>query len=345
MPTDLVQSFRIDVADLPNEAVIFGRTAAMREVHGQIERILHNDLPVLIRGESGTGKEMIAKFLHARSDRRDSPFVKVNCAAIPASLLEGELFGYENGGSDGAERGLVESAAGGTLFLDEIGDLDWELQTKLLDLLGDGQSPRSVENESKSARARVVCSTNRDLEKAIERRAFRQDLFYRIDVINLNLKPLRERKEDIPQLCEHFLEKLGKKFERPAPPLTAGALKLLQQWNWPGNLRELENRIARHVVLGDEGALGVDLNRQADPAPGLSHMPARKGHMNEASRPATPVARSALLRALKANRWNRRKAAESLNISYRSLLFRLREAGVPQRRRSHKGLPPTSGTN
>jgi two-component system response regulator AtoC len=341
MPTDLVQSFRIDVADLPNEAVIFGRTAAMREVHGQIERILHNDLPVLIRGESGTGKEMIAKFLHARSDRGDSPFVKVNCAAIPASLLESELFGYENGGSDGAKRGLVESAAGGTLFLDEIGDLDWELQTKLLDLLGDGHSPRSMGNESKPARARVVCSTNRDLEKAIERRVFRQDLFYRIDVINLNLKPLRERKEDIPQLCEHFLEKLGKKFERVAPPLTAGALKLLQQWSWPGNLRELENRIARHIVLGDEGALGSGLNRRADLAP--RHLPARNGHLNEASRPATAVARSVLLRALKANHWNRRKAAESLNMSYRSLLYRLRVAGVPQRRRSHKGLPPNPG--
>jgi two-component system, NtrC family, response regulator AtoC len=343
MPTDLVQSFRIDVADLPNEAILFGDSAAMREVHGQIERILHNDLPVLIRGESGTGKEMIAKFLHARSDRRDSPFVKVNCAAIPASLLESELFGYEGGNAD-AEPGLVESAAGGTLFLDEIGDLDWELQIKLLDLLEDRQASPAGGSEGKRARARVVCSTNRDLEEAVERRAFRQDLFYRIDVINLNLTPLRERREDIPRLCEHFLEKLAKKFERSAPALTPGALTLLKQWSWPGNLRELENRIARLIVLGDERVLESELNRQVEPARRLNQAPARSGHLSETSRQASPVSRSVLLKALKASHWNRRRAAEALNISYRSLLCRLREVGVPQRRRSHKGPPPKPGS-
>jgi two-component system, NtrC family, response regulator AtoC len=342
MPTDLVQSFRIDPAELPSEAVIFGASAAMRDVHGQIERIVHNDLPVLIRGESGTGKEVVAKFLHARSYRREAPFVKVNCAAIPEKLLESELLGYEKGSFTGAsesKKGLVELASGGTLFLDEIGDMDWALQTKLLHLLQDGQYSRVGGSKGHQARVRVICATNGDLEKAVEKRVFREDLFYRIDVINLHLSPLRERKDDIPQLCEHFLEKLAKKFHKTAPELTPGALHLLQQWSWPGNVRELENWIARVIILGDDQAAGGELSRHmAHSAEGLHP---RNGHLKEASRQAaSTAARSVILRVLQANRWNRRKTAEELNISYRSLLYKLREAGLPQRRRSHKGLPP-----
>ena len=340
MPTDLVQSFRIDAADLPSEAVIFGSTTAMREVHGQIERILHTDLPVLIRGESGTGKEVVAKFLHARSSRRSSPFIKVNCAAIPAGLLESELFGDEKDGAEGGDRGLVEAAAGGTLFLDEIGDLGWEMQVKLLDLLEDRQ-PSPV--EAVKGRARVVCSTNRDLEKAVERRAFRQDLFYRIDVINLNLTPLRERKEDIPQLCEHFMEKLARKFDKAAPELTPGAMQILKQWSWPGNVRELENRMARLIVLGDDGGMAAELNRQADAARAAAGAQGRNGTSKETSRTTAPAGRAVLLRALRANGWNRRKAAEDLNMSYRSFLARMRETDAPRRRSGHRSLPPHPG--
>jgi two-component system, NtrC family, response regulator AtoC len=340
MPTDLVQSYRIDATDLPCEAVIFGCTAAMREVRCQIERILHNDLPVLIRGESGTGKEVIAKFLHVRSDRRDSPFVKVNCAALPARLLEGELFG--NGGSNAAsalQRGLVEAAAGGTLFLDEIGDMEWDLQTKLLDLLEDGQAHAASGEDRNRPRVRVVCSTNRDLEAAVERRAFRRDLFYRIEVINLNLAPLRERIEDLPQLCEHFLEKLARQFGKPVPALSPGAMQLMKQSSWPGNLRELENRIARLIVLGDGGALGATLRRKVDPAGAGSETPARKRRLQVAA----PAGRAVLLRALRTSGWNRRKAAEALNLGYGSFLNKLREAGVWRRRRGRRPLRQKPG--
>ena len=342
MSTDLVQSYRIQPADLPNEAVIFGSTAAMREVYGQIERILHTDLPVLIQGESGTGKEVIAKFLHARSHRREGPFVKVNCSAIPEKMLESELFGHEaasHPGANGGRRGMVDAAAGGTLFLDEIGDLDWTLQTKLLLLLQDGQDARLEGGRGRQARVRVICATSSDLEKAVEKRAFREDLFYRIDVINLRLAPLRERKEDIPQLCEHLLQKLAKRYDRVAPPLSPDALHALKQWSWPGNVRELENWIARVIILGDDRIQGAKLAQQVARAP--ENPRRRNGHLKAASRQASAAAtRSVILKVLQANRWNRRKTAEELNLSYRSLLYKLREAGDPQRRKGHKGLPP-----
>lgn len=341
MPTDLVQSFRIDEADLPSEAVIFGSTASMRDVQGQIERILKNDLPVLIRGESGTGKEVVARFLHARSDRCDCPFVKVNCGAIPVGLLEREPTGQGNGGAAGAGRGLMEIAAGGTLFLDEIADLKWEMQTKLLDLLEESQDRQAGARPGQRPRVRIVCATNRDLEQEVERRAFRQDLFYRIDVINLNLAPLRERKQDMPQLCGHFLEKLARKYDKAAPQLSPGAMQLLTQWNWPGNLHELENRLARLIVLGEDRALEADLHRQAELSRAGGKRQAGSAVWRETAHPAKPgIAKAALLRALQANRWNRRRAAEDLHMSYRSLLTRLREVGVHLGRRSHKEVPP-----
>jgi two-component system response regulator AtoC len=344
MPTELVQSFRIDAAELPGEAVIFGSSAAMREVRGQIERIVHTDLPVLIRGESGTGKELIAKFLHAHSDRRDAPFVKVNCAAIPGDLLESELLGYEKGAFAGAfeaKSGLVEVAACGTLLLDEIGDMDLKLQTKLLRLLEDGHYFRVGGSQEREAHVRIICATSIDLEKAVERRAFRQDLFYRIEVLNLRLAPLRERKEDIPLLCEHFLEKLSRRFEKAAPPLTATSLHLLKQWDWPGNLRELENWMGRVIILGDERALAAELVRQMAPLHRENNLQPLSGQLKDPSRLAvSTTARTVMLKVLQANRWNRRKTAEDLNMSYRSLLCRLREAGMLQRRKNHKGLPP-----
>ncbi len=342
MPTDLVQSYRIHPADLPNEAVIFGSTAAMREVYGQIERILHTDLPVLIQGESGTGKEVVAKFLHARSNRSDGPFVKVNCSAIPEKLLEGELFGFEPGlGGAGhqSRRGMVNLAAGGTLFLDEIGDLNWTLQTKLLLLLQDGHCSPIEGRQGRPAQVRVICATRGDLEKAIEKRTFREDLFYRIDVIKLHLAPLRERKEDIPQLCEHFLQKLAKRYRRTEPSLTPDALHALRQWNWPGNVRELENWIARVIILGDDHVQGAKVAPRIVP-PAASPHP-QNGHLKAAARQASAAAtRSVILKVLQANRWNRRKTAEELNLSYRSLLYKLREGGYGQRRKGHTGLPP-----
>jgi two-component system, NtrC family, response regulator AtoC len=193
--------------------------------------------------------------------------------------------------------------------------------------------------QGRPARVRVICATNRDLEKAVEQRAFREDLFYRIDVINLRLAPLRKRKEDIPELCEHFLKKLAKRYDRAAPPLSPDALHALKQWSWPGNVRELENWIARVIILGDDRLHGPELAPQI--APSSENLHPRNGHLKAASRQASAAAsRSVILKVLQANRWNRRKTAEELNLSYRSLLYKLREAGVRQRPKSHKGLPP-----
>jgi two-component system, NtrC family, response regulator AtoC len=344
MPEDLTQNFRIDPADLPDESVIFGCTAIMGEIRNRIHRVLGSDLPILIQGESGTGKEVIARFLHSRSNRREAPFVKLNCAAVPASLLESELFGYQRGSFTGARDdrpGLIEIAGGGTLFLDEIGELHRDLQAKLLHLLQDGSFTRIGENEPRIARIRVICATNVDLQRAVDQGAFREDLFYRIEVVLLRLPSLRERRDDIPQLCEYFLDKLSRQFGRSAPALNPETVSLMMRWSWPGNLRELENWVARAIILGDADALGIELRRRLDVVSTRESRLPRTGNLKEASRRATAAASSALiLKVLQANHWNRRKTAEDLNMSYRSLLYKLREVGVPQRRRSHRGFPP-----
>ena len=336
MTPDLA-SFRIHPGDLPSEQVIFGSSDAMQEVRRKIDRVCNTDYPVLIRGESGTGKEVITRYLHSRSHLSDAPFVKLNCAAIPVHLLESELLGHERGAFTGAndtKPGLVEIANGGTLFLDEIGDMDSTLQSKLLHLLQDGAYCRVGGREELRARVRIICATNRDLEAAIEARSFRQDLFYRIDVVGLQLSPLRERKQDIPQLCEHFLLKLGKKFNRTVPSLSTMTLHLLKQWNWPGNLRELENWVARYMILGTDQALSAELNRQVSFAHSPSGRPVESMHLKEASRQAAiTTERAVILKVLQANHWNRRKTALELNMSYRSLLYKLRDAGVPPRRK------------
>ena len=332
---ELIKSYAIDPADLPEESVLFGGSAVMQEVHGQIQRILHNDLPVLICGEKGTGKELIARFLHSRSDRCQLPFVRVDCTAMHERMWEDGFFG-PNGEVRQSEGENFRALAGsGTVFFDEIGDLRWDLQAKLLDLLQDQADARTEKMQ-----ARIVCSTHRDLEKAVERRAFRRDLFYRIDVINLRVAPLRERREDIPRWCEYFLARLARRFDRQRPELTAGALERLKRWNWPGNLRELETKLSRLFAAGSRGgAIEKELDGQA----GTARVPgAALNRLADARRAArrTQPKRSRLLRALKANQWNRRKAAEELNMSYRSFLARMRQASVPRRQESERTLPP-----
>ena len=344
MSTSLDRSFRVDPAELPGQTVIFGGTPTMREIRNRIDSVLSVDLPVLIQGESGTGKELIARFLHARSSRRDAPFVKLNCSAIPANLLESELFGSEKGSFKGTSEdrpGLIQIAEGGTLFLNEIGDMNLDLQGKLLRLLRDRSYTRVGGREERIGRVRVVCATNIDLQKAVEVGTFREDLFYRINLVSLCPSPLRDRKTDIPQLVEYFLQKLSVQFRRSIPQLRPVTLQLLKQWDWPGNLRELENWIARAIILGDDEALGAELRRRLETPNGLASRQPRLGSLKEATNRATSTVTGALiLKALQANRWNRRKTAEELNMSYRALLYKLRDVGIPQRRRSHRGWPP-----
>jgi len=267
MSAELAESLQIESADLPSEAVIFGSTAAMRENRAAVEGALHNNVPVLIQGESGTGKELVGRFLHANSILRDGPFVKLNCAAMSSSVLEGELFGYEKGSFPGvneSRNGAIEIADGGTLFLDEASELGSELQTKLFGFLGNGRFSKVGSSDSLQARMRVIYATRDDLDAGTARNAFRQELFSGLGLIRIRLLPLRERRQDIPLLCEYLLEKLSRSFKKPAPSLSGPAFQTLQQWKWPGNMRELENWIARIIIFGAEEALGMEFSRQLD---------------------------------------------------------------------------------
>jgi len=211
------------------------------------------------------------------------PFLKLNCAAIPAGLLEGELFGYEKRGFGDNEpkRGIVETAEEGTIFLDEVGELDWATQLKLLRLLQNGRFVCAGGTEERAAHVRVICATNCDLQVAVQKHALRPDLLACLRTINLHLSPLRERKEDIPEICEYLLSKLAKEFGKETPRLSPAALNLLKQWNWPGNLRELENWIARIVVFGTEEVLGYELVRKLSSTGSATGRKHRVGHLKE----------------------------------------------------------------
>jgi len=232
---------KTSVPELPPDAVVFGCSEQMKEVQQKVERIANTTLPVLIRGESGTGKEVIAKLLHQRSSRKSGPFVKINCPAIPGTLMESELFGYEKGaftGADGKKLGLVELAHGGTLFMDEIAELDFGLQSKLLQLMQEGQFYAIGGQRERHVEVRFICATNRHLEQEIQARTFRQDLFYRIKVVTLSLPALRDRGRDIPVLIEHFLRNSSREFGRHPRPLSAATMAALQRYSWPGNIRQ-----------------------------------------------------------------------------------------------------------
>jgi two-component system, NtrC family, response regulator AtoC len=325
---------------LPPENVIFGYSEAMKAVCSKLERLAAANLPVLIHGESGTGKEIIARLIHLRSPWQAGPFVKVNCPAIPGTLLESELFGYEKGaftGAVGTKPGRVELAHRGTLFLDEIAELDPALQAKLLQLLQDGQFCRIGAQEDKRVEVRVVCSTNRNLQDEIDLGNFRQDLFYRINVLQLQLPPLRERKEDIPILLDYLLELYNEKYNCQARPLSSPVLRILQDYHWPGNIRELENLIKRYVILGSDEAITTELLSREQthfkPEIPLDGSVSLKKVTRQAVR---ELERQVILRSLQANNWNRKRVARALSISYRALLYKIRDAGLSSSRGSRR---------
>ena len=250
--------------ELPSVEFIFGSTPGMREIRARIERASEDGLPVLIEGESGTGKEVVGRFLHDRSASREGPFVKVNCGAVPARLLEAEMFGYERGTTGTIEEtrnGSIGVAAGGTLFLDEIGEMDLTLQQKLLRTIKTGRYGRQDGSDEVDVNTRFVCASSRDLQAGSGDESFPEELLQSF-AHRVHLKPLRERKQDIPQLCEYLVEKFARNFRRPVPRLSPYVLKVFQQWNWPGNIRELENWIARIVIFGTEEAIGLEFRRQ-----------------------------------------------------------------------------------
>lgn len=326
----------VNARALPPESVIFGQTAAMREVRLKLERVAGANLSVLITGESGTGKDIIARLLHLYSPWAHGPFVKVNCPAIPAALLESELFGYERGaftGAQGTKLGRVELANRGTLFLDEISELDPGLQAKLLQVLQDGQFSRIGAQEDTKVEVRVVSATNRELHRQMEEGNFRSDVFYRIAAMTIHLPALRERAVDIPSICEYLLQYYNDKLNGRAPALRPVLMAKMQRYAWPGNVRQLENLIKRYVVMGTDDAILSELlqsnDRDAYPDIAFDGPVSLKKLTRQAVR---KVEARIILGALHANNWNRKKAARALGISYRALLYKLKEVGIPQRR-------------
>jgi two-component system response regulator AtoC len=334
--TNSVSSLVQAIGDIPPEAVVFGQSEVMQALRSRLDRVASANVPVLIHGESGTGKDIVAKLVHALSPWKSGPFVKVNCPAIPGTLLESELFGYERGaftGAYGSKPGRVEMAHRGTLFLDEISELDMPLQSKLLQLLQDGQFCRIGAQADKKVEVRIVCATNRKLEDEIEAGTFRQDLYYRINVVNLFMPPLRERRSDIPSLTSYFLEVYNRKYNCKARPLSAELMEVLQKYHWPGNIRELENLVKRYVILGSEDVITTDLQpRDAELSTADINFDGPIS-LKKITRQATrALERKIILKVLHNHHWNRKQAARTLNISYRALLYKIREAGLPPNR-------------
>ena len=318
-----------------------------------MEKLASANVPVLIQGESGTGKDIVARMIHAASPWRTGPWVKVNCPAIPGTLLESELFGYEKGaftGAVGAKPGRVELAHRGTLFLDEISELDLPLQSKLLQLLQDGQFCRIGAQEDKKVEVRVVCATNRKLEQEIENGNFRPDLFYRINVVSITMPPLRDRAADVPTLAAYFLEHYNAKYNQRAKPLSREMLSVLTRYHWPGNIRELENLVKRYVILGNEEVLLADLKpAQADLFSSEINLDGPISLKKITRQAVHELERKVILKVLQANHWNRKKTARGLGISYRALLYKIREAGLPSNRtaraRAAASVPPVDKPN
>jgi transcriptional regulator with PAS, ATPase and Fis domain len=319
---------------LPCEEIIFGRSAAMQPIRQMVGKILATDLPVLIQGENGTGKGLLAQYIHSRSKFASGACIKVNCAAIPGTLLESELFGYEKGAftdAHGSKPGYVEMADNGTLFLDEISDLDMGLQAKTLQLLQDGHYSRIGDNQERRVNTRVICATNRKLEGEIAAGRFRQVVFYRINVVTLNLPPLRERREDIPGLANYFLEQLNARFEREAPPFPEDVVEAFTHKEWRGNIRELENLVARYAIMGVLDGIAAEPRLKRPTNPTRLSVDGTVSLKHIAKQAVREMESNVILQVLRENKWNRRKAANVLNISYRALIYKIQEAGLAQR--------------
>jgi two-component system, NtrC family, response regulator AtoC len=325
------------VQDFVNPLPLFDGHPRMREIRTIIESIADTNTTVLIRGESGVGKDLVARAVHAASIRRDGPFVKVNCAAIPQGLLESELFGHEKGAFTGAHRrkpGQFEYSNKGTIYLDEIAELPLSLQAKLLHVLQDFRFARVGGHGMIEADARVIAATNRDLEAAMVRGEFREDLYYRLNVVEIRVPPLRERREEIPILASYFLAKFNPQYGRQKQ-LTPEMLVRLQEYPWPGNVRELENAIRRLVVLrdGEQAVEALVARRRSEPFEGL-RPPITESLREIARRGAREAERKALAEVLERVHWNRAEASRILKVSYKTLLNKICECGLtpPSRR-------------
>ncbi|HZS49464.1 MAG TPA: sigma-54 dependent transcriptional regulator [Bryobacterales bacterium] len=291
------------------------------------------EVPVLLLGESGVGKDVFARYIHARSSRSAAPFVKVNCAALPADLLESELFGYDRGAFTGALRekpGKFELAGRGTLFLDEIGEMSPVLQAKLLHVLQDGEYSRLGSTRSTLSQARIIASTNKRIEEAVSKGEFREDLYFRLNVIRLQIPPLRERREDILPLSHFFLEKYRPQYPRSPRQLPRELIQAILLHSWPGNVRQLENTIKRFLVLPDLDFALAELRESGTPF-NVSSPPQNRSLKRVSALAAERAEKEVVLRTLDETNWNRKQAARELNICYKALLNKLRKWDIPGR--------------
>jgi two-component system response regulator AtoC len=324
-----------DVTGRLEQEMALWRSPRMREVRKIIEQAAHVDITVLITGETGTGKDLVARAIHQLSSRQSRPFVKVNCAAVPRELLESELFGHERGAFTGAHQlkiGKFEAADQGTIFLDEIGDLHPALQAKLLHVLQDGEFSRVGAKSTIKVDVRIIAATNQDLEKAVAAGRFREDLYYRLNVIEIVAPPLRERSQEIPLLASYFAHRYSKLYNRTGFTIPPQVMEQLIQHDYPGNIRELENIVKRMIVLDDP-----HLSRAPVPLPkpdgngnGASDFQeAQAVSLKDIAREAAQAAeRVVIAKMLDQTHWNRVKAAKLLNISYRALLYKIKNVGL-----------------
>jgi len=321
---------------------IIGRSRQMKELFGVIDRVASQPSTVLITGESGTGKELVAKALHHHGQRAGKPFIRINCAAIPNNLMESELFGFERGaftGADHSKPGRFELADDGTLFLDEIGEISSEMQVKLLRALQEGEFERVGGLKTISVSVRLIAATNRNLQEAIEDGEFREDLYYRLNVVPIRLPPLRERTEDIPALVQHFVTKYNLRLSRAVEGVSEEGLEVLQRYSWPGNIRELENVIERTLLFCDSAVVGEDdlppdlkeaCGGDSPPVPiPAIHLPAGDAGLKDVVKQTmSQIERQYITRALEETTGNVTQAARLLKISRKSMQNKMKEFGL-----------------
>ncbi len=349
-----VKDLREQVRQQTDYSMLFGTSPKMEDVKMTIEKVADTNATVLIRGESGTGKEMVARMVYAQSMRNEKSFVKVNCAAIPHELLESELFGYEPGAFTGANRqklGKFDLANSGTIFLDEVSEMHPALQAKLLHVLQDGEFARLGGKRDISVDVRVLAATNKPLERSVAEGAFREDLFYRLNVVTIHIPPLRERREEIPVFLDFFLRKYSEYYVKHPAPFSDNAISKMMDYPWPGNIRELENLVKRYTIVGNEAQIIRELSthkpivtsfgmephsyapQQTNGAssPAAAVFPASSDKVEEfpglleiGKRAAMRAEREAIERVLTQTRWNRRQAAKILKISYKALLNKMK---------------------
>lgn len=309
-----------------------GHSPALRQLEQQIYKLARSQAPVHISGESGTGKELVARMIHYQGPRRNGPFIPINCGAIPSELMESEFFGHKKGSFTGAvedKQGLFQAAQGGTLFLDEVADLPLAMQVKLLRVIQEKQVRPIGEQKEIATDVRILSATHKNLQQLVNEGLFRQDLFYRVNVIELAVPPLRQRTEDIEPLSIHFLQRLAKDLNLPSPQLSSAALKALQHYSFPGNVRELENILERALTLCETDTIQEE-HLHLQRAQALSETPDEPFSRGSLETYLAHIEKKIILNSLEDNRWNRTVTAKKLGMTFRSLRYRLKKLGIDE---------------